>query len=167
MMHILLITACLTSFLTLDTSNNIQPYPEYRQAIIDHRIYLYSTTSKQSIILQIIRWKRLTYTFEWEKPERHSETISLASKMRVIDVASAFLVDKLPANVFLGKPQLLSCRRYDLSEKMSGTAIWVAEFRINDDSPSYGLGFPQTLFIPVDQYGRLLVKVKITDGYYI
>jgi hypothetical protein len=136
----------------------------YRLNLIGQYLLGYINDVDSGKVGQGVHWKQKRYDFIWIRAAKKVDNVKVASMPDIINTASLFASDQLPADIFPNHPHVLSCGRYSLDLSPTSEAIWVVELESNDDAPLSGAsaGYKPILLIPLDEYGNVLLKVKIT-----
>lgn len=120
---------------------------------------------KQSVLAERLAAGGSAYVFNWNQPaDEYDPVDGDPSETKIVEIAIAFLKDKLPKELLPAASNLLVLGKYDTSaSKTRSKWVWIAEFRVDDQSPFAAFaatGYPQTLFVPVSVKGAILLDVQ-------
>ena len=107
------------------------------------------------------------YVLKWVHPSHAAMIESSDQSMEnIIATAVRLLKTQLPDGLRPQRSNVIAKGKYQISER-EGSAewIWVTEFKIHDETPMAGSGYPETLFVPMDMNGKILLSVKPWDAF--
>ena len=140
---------------------------EFRFARLGDILRRFNTADRTtSIVAGRLMAGGMAYALSWDQPVDLSDAQNIdLSPPRVVNIAVDALKEKLPEGLRPEASTLLGIGKYQITDsKTTIKWVWIAEFRVNDESPVAGTGFMPTLFVPISTNGVVLLNVKRVEN---
>lgn len=129
----------------------------YQQAIAGNKDLVIQTRLRSNSHEYIIYWD--TRVFKHSPPEWKLGQVLSSEKLA--EIASNFLRQNLDNDLLNKKLEPISIMQFQHSSKNGRISFF--EYLVHDKSPTGGLGFENTVIVPLTSEGKILCK--ITSGY--
>lgn len=155
----------IASFLIIPGVGFSSSAPSLSDSPIEFRLrhlgYLLSQLDASKPAEQDLWGSGTRFQFVWNAPaDAFNPVAEDRPATKIVETAISFLKE-LPKELRPETSNLLGVAKYQISRsKTMPKWIWVAEFRVDDQSPMAGLGYAQTLFVPVSRKGTVLLDVQ-------